>query len=572
MGVKVGRLLLLVAVAQLLPATAAAQNRLDSIDTPEGWCRVWVGIPGGSNFETDRTYSRCALDRAPTLLGDMALPAPTWDRRAGGSLLVVVAEDGTVDPRLTRPSIATGDSLYNRELLEAVKRWRFEPGMRGGVAVRSGFRLEIESDLGPDSVPAELEWTRRVGWTADTVQGVWRRLPALDTLGTAEQDDVYGRVLRRLVETQVVLPGSAVYCLVLESGDESDRARLTEAARAVLGQVGGFVAGAGCERSVDPLRIVYPAIHHTEGGRVVLWPEGDFLQGWPPGFEPTAYRTWRGKCVVLLGRDERGADCRIMPKDWGGDVFARLQRREETPADRGPVGLDSIRVAIEATTIDAFHTDTIIATVPAETTLGQRSVFDVGDGTCPTNSWQVYGRPGAEPSYVVKMDLDLTTPDRSSAWATAVVGRDPSTFRGRDCEDDERGRHGIAAFFLGDIGVRLTQPATLCVRSIECRRRYEVDPDRHRLAAHVSFGISDLAPAARVGEQLRFRVHTHRPIERGAVLVVIRDVGERPRAWMARPVGPRSWEYAVTFTGGYPPDTVVHVYLLRFPPIPDDRP
>lgn len=84
------------------------------------------------------------LDRAPVLV---ASPSPRYPRdllREGveGNVVIVFVlnEDGQVeDPRVESSS----NPEFEKPALDAVLRWRFKPGMKGGEPVRTHMRLPI---------------------------------------------------------------------------------------------------------------------------------------------------------------------------------------------------------------------------------------------------------------------------------------------------------------------------------------------------------------------------------------------------------------------------------------------
>lgn len=149
-----------------------AQARFDSIMTPRGKCAVWVSIPGTSNGND--AVNRCALDKGLLLLTpELVLPAPRTELRAHGWYTVVVNVDGTVNLELTRPWSLSVDSAWNARTQETIRQWRFEPGIRNGVAVRSGFRLAITSAARNDTLASRLEWRREASVHGDSLIGTW---------------------------------------------------------------------------------------------------------------------------------------------------------------------------------------------------------------------------------------------------------------------------------------------------------------------------------------------------------------------------------------------------------------
>lgn len=84
------------------------------------------------------------LDKQPELVAAVSPAYPNDMRRAKveGSVVIlfVLTEDGQVeDPRVERSS----RSEFERPALDAVRKWKFRPGARGGESVRTYMRLPI---------------------------------------------------------------------------------------------------------------------------------------------------------------------------------------------------------------------------------------------------------------------------------------------------------------------------------------------------------------------------------------------------------------------------------------------
>ena len=128
------------------------QSVYDSVRTGSGYCHLWQMPPGGSDFPQDASFTRCALDRPPILRHAPAVPPPRIGFYAGGSFLIVVNPDGSVDQDRTRASTIGEDREFHERALEAIRRWHFAPGVRGGKPVRSAFPLWIVSSTRNDTL------------------------------------------------------------------------------------------------------------------------------------------------------------------------------------------------------------------------------------------------------------------------------------------------------------------------------------------------------------------------------------------------------------------------------------
>lgn len=126
-----------------------------SLNVPELDVAVGMGgvLPGQGNpfgaagdALTELTaFSVSDLDQVPSLISS---PAPVYPRellkakvQGGVSLLFVVDESGRVeDPRVESSSHAD----FERPALEAIRRWKFKPGMKDGAAVKTYLRLPMK--------------------------------------------------------------------------------------------------------------------------------------------------------------------------------------------------------------------------------------------------------------------------------------------------------------------------------------------------------------------------------------------------------------------------------------------
>lgn len=547
------------------PAALVPQSVFDSIETAYGMCRVWAPIPGGSSFPKDASYSRCALDRGPLLLaGEPMPPPPRYGRYAGGSFMVVVNANGTVDSQLTRAWTRGMDTAFHRRALETIRQWRFEPGSRQGETVRSGFTLQLKSNGRNDTLPARLEWSYKPGLNADTLAGTWVAEAPLPPFARGQIDSVYVAMLRRLVKMQVILPGPGnSYCLVHENGDSTAHARLSQLAEGIVHaeRRWGALAAYGCEALPGMLRIVLPRVHRAESGRAVLQPSGDYLPNWPPGFDGRSWHAWNGRCVAdVPAQGSVWIDCSVEPEYSLRELAERERRRgrgaHHPSANRSDT--DSIEVSVVVTTLGAYQTDTLRAVVArALPRLGARAI---NDPEPPCGGWAAFSLQDSSELYVIKGD-----PSGHSLDLTRVThGLAPTGPRGAPrCGHQEPRRSQFVTFLIGNIGDPATAPTTLCFSS--CTKSYLLDPVRHTLAerAHLQFRLSDLREDTRVGEQLTFRIYADPAPAKLLPLVLIRTGDRWSRsAWIAPQVATNAWDYGVTFTGGYSPDTEVHIYLI----------
>jgi hypothetical protein len=555
--------LLLLMLVFTAAAKVSAQSPFDSIMTRHGKCAVWLGIPGGS-IRSDSTYNRCALDSGPVLITrDSLLPAPRVELTAHGKYTIAVSADGTVDVRLTRAWSFGVDSAWNARTLEAIRRWRFQPGLRNGVAVRSGFVLAIMSDPRNDTLPARLTWRYAPGLNEDSVVGTWNIEPKPAPFRGEEVERVHLALVRHLVATKILQPDLAqTYCLVMEDGDSIAHRRLTLPAFDILyaGSRTRVPTRYGCERSSDVLRVRLPRVYRTESNRAVLYPAGDYLEEWPFGFGGKTYTSWLARCVAdVPPANSPRIECAITPDHSVLPVHSQRAIRQRSVNGTGDT---TAQLTIIAMTHDAYQKDTLRVPLLDVRKASEHAVRDTIPD-CAPKVWGAFTHQDSADLYIVKVEYD--TLNRRSQPSITRVGsnRSPADFRGIRCNEPNGQYRHLMAFALGDLGDTLRLPVTLCIQERACRRSYVIDPARHTLAttAHMRFTLGSLRPETRVGQQLIFRIYSNRLIQGMVPLVVLRGGGRR-YAWIPRAINAQEWEHGVTFAGGYPADTEVRVYLF----------
>jgi len=97
----------------------------------------------GSSQEVDALFSMADLDQQPRVVYQ---PGPILDKQvrkaAPGTVYVlfVVNRDGRVEEPVVQ---SASDPVFERPALAAVKKWKFEPGVRNGEPVRFRMRVPI---------------------------------------------------------------------------------------------------------------------------------------------------------------------------------------------------------------------------------------------------------------------------------------------------------------------------------------------------------------------------------------------------------------------------------------------
>jgi protein TonB len=102
-----------------------------------------AGMQTAAGSSGAELFSMADLDQKPRpVFQPSPNLSPKLRRRTPGTVYVIFIVDETgrvVQPRVQRST----DPIFERPALNAIKRWRFEPGKRGGEAVRFRMRVPI---------------------------------------------------------------------------------------------------------------------------------------------------------------------------------------------------------------------------------------------------------------------------------------------------------------------------------------------------------------------------------------------------------------------------------------------
>lgn len=573
-----------VSLSAASPATATDKLQ-DSIVLQKRVCRVWSVPSETSKFPRDASYNACALDKTPVLVSSAAMPgAPRINRAVTANFVIVVNADGSVNRELT----SFGGGLLHVEYLNAIQdsmsHWRFTPGMRGGIAVRSARSLRIESTgVRVDTITASIDWTYRANAGTDTLSGRWVVRAPLPQLTAAQTDSMYMTFLYLLAVKRVMVANTfsrLQYCLVVQNGDSAAQVRITNRAR-YMGVNGRqydpgidtpppfYFAGYGCERTAEPLRIILPPIRRSEEGKVVFETGGDFLPNYPLNANGRSWRGWKARCNgAIPERMPITLDCEIGVgepyiewSNWYRDEQQNRARALQNARTSRPGG-DSTWITALVATDGGTQRDTLRATFASIPMITERAVNDTlapcGSSAAFTSQsdsadvWVIHGNPYR---YLNAGGMQITLAKRTSA---------PQTQRERTCFPEKAHMAKFAAFIAGGMGGKATAPVTLQFSNE--KDPYIIDPAKHTIAQqpHLTFRISDLKAETRNGKNLHIilRVGPERPSMIPVIVFPDANPARRYQAVLGESVSGDRWEAR---SGSFPPDGVVYVYFFRYP-------
>jgi hypothetical protein len=455
----------------------------------------------------------------------------------------------------------TGDEESHAQILATLKRWRFEPGERAGVRVRSVFDIDVRTDQrGSDTLPARLEWRYVAGVERDSLVGRWITDAPLAPFAAEEVDSVHVAMLRNLVHTRVVVPTKdRTYCLAINA-DGHDKERLMRIARTLRTVIPGLSTG-DCTDTENRVRLALPRVYRTEDGRAVLYVRGAQLPRWPTGFDARAWPRWAGRCIGMVQeRVPVTVTCDIGPDaPWEERSPWYDRRPQPRPPARSPRSDEEpLQLTLIATMAGAYGLDTLRASVRG---VPQLREIAVSDSVPAPRSWLVVS-PTDSNAFVVhgnptERDLRITR-----AQIRALGRAVPSSLT---AAPHAQGPDEFVAFLLGGVGQPPLGPVTLCF-SLSCRRRYDLDPARHTLTQPaVRVSVASLREASRTPLgvlQLRLIVD---PVPDGLtpLVVIAGPRGVVSSALLVRGLGGGLWQWGLSASGFDWMTSDVLVYLVR---------
>ncbi|MCC7376579.1 MAG: TonB family protein [Verrucomicrobiales bacterium] len=141
------------AAPDVAPPSAPLMADLDVAVGGGGYLPGFVSASGPSAEDMGAgldTFDVSELERRPEAISQVAPTYPAELRKAkiegSVTLVFLLSEEGRVeDPRVE----ASSRPEFDKPAVEAVKRWRFKPGMKDGQAVRTHMRLPIRFRFNP---------------------------------------------------------------------------------------------------------------------------------------------------------------------------------------------------------------------------------------------------------------------------------------------------------------------------------------------------------------------------------------------------------------------------------------
>jgi protein TonB len=134
----------LAAIEQALNGAGGAAGFGDSISFASGGKIGGTGKAGSLEEKVENAFNLSEIDQKPrpTFQGPPAYPAEMRGKKVEGvvTLIFIVDASGKVSsPKVEKAS----HPAFERPALEAVRAWRFEPGLRGGERVSSKMRQTL---------------------------------------------------------------------------------------------------------------------------------------------------------------------------------------------------------------------------------------------------------------------------------------------------------------------------------------------------------------------------------------------------------------------------------------------
>jgi hypothetical protein len=323
------------------------------------------------------------------------------------------------------------------------------------------------------------------------------------------------------------------------------------------------MAASGCERSSNARRLVLPAAHVTEDGRVVMNVSGDYLPHWPAGLDGRPWSAWSARCIARLSEERATAlECEASPvmkqeesAAWSDASYGRRWFFDGLTRHGRPRHPDSLDVQLRVTTAGAWQVDTLARRVPRPMSIREHAVLDAEP---PCGGWSAHS-PQDSSVIVVHGDVESQSLQLTRAGRRAA----PTGAGSGSCGSQEPRISRFAAFLLGGVGDSVVAPVSLCYYGRGgC---HTLDARRHLVAAapSVRFRIGDLRADTRMGGPLDLEVRVDEAPEGVLPIIVMRRGDWPPSAWLGRRQMLDRWDLGVWDVEALTPETEVLVYLVR---------
>lgn len=132
------------AIEMALSGQLGAGDFADSVDFASGGRIGVIGKAGAANAELDNAFSLSEIDQSPRAIFQAAplYPAELRSKKLEGVVTVIFVVDQS--GKVTSPRVEKSNHpAFDRPALDAVKQWKFEPGIRAGKPVGSKMRVDI---------------------------------------------------------------------------------------------------------------------------------------------------------------------------------------------------------------------------------------------------------------------------------------------------------------------------------------------------------------------------------------------------------------------------------------------
>jgi periplasmic protein TonB len=134
----------LAAIEQALSGKSAGGDFSESLSFASGGRIGGTGKPGSMEEKIENAFNLAEIDQKPraTFRGPPTYPAEMRGKKVEGLVSVIFVVDAS--GKVTNPKVEkSSHAAFERPALEAVRQWRFEPGLKGGERVSCRMRAPI---------------------------------------------------------------------------------------------------------------------------------------------------------------------------------------------------------------------------------------------------------------------------------------------------------------------------------------------------------------------------------------------------------------------------------------------